>query len=87
MKIIYNDKAKSDAGTVNRTVYPRTGSIKLGEAETDTKFWYYPKEGKIYWDTDRGSNVWSDGVLSQCLDRPNGKCSVYTAKVSQVLKD
>ena len=76
MKIIYNNKAKSDTGTVNRTVYPRTGSVKLGEAETDTKFWYYPKKGKIYWETDMGPNFWSDGVLSLCLDRPDGECSV-----------
>ena len=78
IKIIYSDASKQPVvGTVDRSVYPRTGSVDFTE-NTATPFWYYSKEGAIYWGEDRGGNVWQGGVLGSCMDRTLGEIPYFS---------
>ena len=73
IKIVYNDASKqSVVGTVDRSVYPRTGSVDFPD-NAATPFWYYSKEGAIYWGEDKGGNVWQGGVLGGCMERTFGE--------------
>ncbi|KAL5247349.1 hypothetical protein ACHWQZ_G019273 [Mnemiopsis leidyi] len=72
IRIVYNEGTQPAViGTVNRTVYPRRGSANFTE-NTATPFWYYPREGALYWGQDRGQNVWQGAKLGACMDRPYG---------------
>ena len=73
IRIVYNEGTQPAViGTVNRTVYPRRGSANFTE-NTATPFWYYPREGALYWGQDRGQNVWQGAKLGACMDRPYGE--------------
>ena len=64
-------------GFINRRVYPRTGRV-LYPDDREYPFWYYSDESLFYMDEDRGTNVWKDGVQSNCNDYDKGKrCISY----------
>ena len=55
-------------GFINRKVYPRTGRVKFPD-DREYPFRFYPDDQSvIYWDKDRGTNVWKGGVQSDCTD-------------------